>query len=393
MAITVKRYTSLMTSAPTLSGTEGALISLLDACLKDGFNTKSPTGATQTSGTATLSFGSAHGYNVGDVIALSGATGTGNDLLWNDEFRVLTAATNTLTFAISSSATSPAAGSLSSQIAPLGWTKPYSGTNKAAYLPAAAYVQCYLRVLDDSTTPTSASGRWAKARGYETMSDVDTGTGLFPTAAQSTNGLSICKSSTSDGTARAWWLVGDGGIFYLGTFWHASYTTLASGYAFGDVNSLRSGDAYSVLLSGNSASNDTLPTSPSDNNVFATMGAYNVTQAGRYLARSHTQIGSATAAGFMGDYGSSTYLGYQGFTYPHPPDNGLLFAPVAVVENSILRSRSLPGLYQPLHTAPLAHLDTVTDLPDFSGRTFQAFDLVVSTSRAQCLIDITGQWR
>ena len=392
MTIAVKRYTSTMTGAPTLNGTAGTLITLLDACLKDGFNTQAPSGATQTSGTATLSFSSAHGYNVDDVIALSGATGTGNDLLWNGEFRVLTAATNSLTFAISSNATTPATGTLSSMIAPLGWTKPYSGTNKAAYLPAAAYVQCYLRVQDDSSTPTSASGRWAKICGYETMSDVDTGTGPFPTVSQSTNGLSVAKSSTSDSTARAWWLVGDGGIFYFGTFWHASYSTIASGHCFGDINSLKSGDGYSSFICGGNV--DTLPSTVGQHHVFGALGPYNATQAGKYLARTYTQLGTAVACGMMGDNGVSTHMGYVGFTYPHPPDNGLLFAPVALVENSVMRSRALPGLYCPLHNHPLTYLATVTDVPDLPGRTLQAFDVTFQASyAAQGLFDITGPWR
>jgi hypothetical protein len=392
MTIAVKRYTSTMTGAPGLTGVAGTLVSLLDACLKDGFNTKTVSTASQTAGTATVETSTAHGYNVHDVIAISGA----NEAAWNHEFRVLTAATNSFTFAISSGVTSPATGTMSVKIAPLNWTKPFSGANKAAYLPAAPYCQNYLRVLDDSTTPTSASGRWAKARGYETMSDVDTGTGLFPTAAQSTNGLSWCKSSTSDGTDRHWWLVGDSGIFYLGTFWHASGLTAAAGYAFGDIASLRAGDAYSSLLCGTGEGTDTLPSSAGGINHFASLGAYSATQTGKFLARSYTQIGSAVAMGMMGDSGISTGIGHTaGLAYPHPPDNGLLFAPIGVVETSILRSRALPGIYQPLHITPLTHLDLVTSVPDFSGRTFQAFDLAIlnTNTRAQCLIDITGPWR
>ena len=389
MTIAVKRYTSTMTGAPTLSGTAGDLITLLDACLVSGFHTTAPSGATQTAGTATLSFSSAHGYAVNDVIVLSGA----NESIWNEEFRVLSAATNSLTFAINASAASPATGTLTCKAAPLGWTKPYSGTNKAAYLPASSYIQCYLRVQDDSSTPTSASGRWAKARGYETMSDVDTGTNSFPTAAQSTNGLSWPKSSTSDGTTRAWWLVGDGGIFYFGAFWHASYSTLAGPVCFGDINSLKSGDAYACLLTG--FATDTLPSGTNGSNAFTTLGAYNDTQAGKYLARTYTQLGTAVAAGMMGDNGISTNLAYNaGLTYPHPPDNGLLFAPVAVVEGSILRSRAMPGLYQPLHVNPLTHLDTVTSLPDLPGRTLQCMAMGYgSAAAAQALFDIIGPWR
>jgi len=386
MTIAVKRYTSLMTSAPSLTGQVGTLVALLDACLVNGFNTKSVTSAVQTAGVATVT-ATAHGYNVNDVVAISGA----NESAWNDEFRVLTAATNSFTFAIPSGTTSPATGTLSAKIAPLGWTKPFSGTNKAAYLPQISYCQQYLRVLDDSTVPTSASGRWAKVRGYETMSDVDTGTGLFPTTTQITNALSIIKSSTSDATARHWWLAGDGGIFYCGTFWSASYLTTAGGYLFGDIASLRAGDAYSTMLCAEVT--DTLPPYPGQYNLFTNLGAYNATQTGKYCARPHTQVGSALAAGMIGDNAISTYIGYSGLTYPHPLDNGLLFAPVGVVESNIVRSRALPGFYQPLHTAPLAYLDLVTGLPDFPGRTFQAFDLATSTTRGQCLIDLTGPWR
>jgi hypothetical protein len=393
MTIAVKRYYSGMNAgAPSLTGQAGSLITLLDACLKDGFQTKSvvdPSGAVQTAGTATVTTTTAHGYGVNDVVVLSGA----NESAWNNEFRVLTAATNSFTFAIGSGTTSPATGTISVKIAPLGWTKPFSGTNKAAYFPAAQYVQCYLRVQDDSSTPTSASGRWAKIRGYETMSDVDTGTGLFPTSAIATNALSLFKSSTSDSTARSWWMVGDGGIFYLGVMWHASYLTLTGCYAFGDIASLRAGDAYSSFIVAESAGTDTLSSNPGTSNVFAYLGALSSTQTGKYLARSYTQIGSAVAAGMMGDQGISSFLGYSGLTYPHPVDNGLLFAPVAVVENNVLRSRALPGLYQVLHTTPLDYLAVVTGLPDFPGRTFQAFDTCYTSNRAQVLIDITGPWR
>lgn len=391
MTLAVKRYTSTQTGAPTLNGTAGSLVALLDACLKDGFNSQSISSATQTGGTATVTTSGAHGYAVNDVIAISGA----NESAWNDEFRVLTVPDTThVTFAIASGTTSPATGTLSTKTTPLGWTKPFSGTNKAAYLPKAQYVQCYLRVLDDSTVPTSASGRWAKLRGYESMSDVDTGTGPFPDTTQAPNGLTGWKSATSDSTARPWWLVGDGGIFYLGMAANASNPSVFGGYAFGDINSLKSGDAYSSLLSAWAAGVDAAPSVFGAAMVFSTLGGYTSTQVGKYLARTYTQLGTAVACGFMGDNGVSSSMGTIGLTYPHPPDNGLMFAPVAVVEGSILRSRALPGLYQLLHNNPLLHLATVADVPDLPGRTLQCFGLSAgNTSPAQCLIDITGPWR
>src|SRR5574337_1555206 len=58
---------------------------------------------------------------------------------------------------------------------PAGWVKPYSGTNLAAYR-AATGNQFYFRVDDSGTVE-------ARISGYETMSDVNTGTGQFPTTA------------------------------------------------------------------------------------------------------------------------------------------------------------------------------------------------------------------
>jgi hypothetical protein len=128
--------------------------------------------------------------------------------------------------------------------------------------------------------------------------------------------------------------------------------------------------------------------------VFSTIAGYTATQVGKYLARSYTQLGTAIACGFIGDNAVSTIMGLAGPTYPHPPDNGLLFSPVGVVESSIIRSRALPGLYYPLHITPLSLLALVSDLPDLPGRTLQCFGLSSSAgSQAQCLIDIIGPWR
>ena len=384
MTIAVKRYTSTMTGAPSLAGQVGTLVALLDACLVNGFNTKSVSTAEQTAGVATVTTSTAHGYNVNDVVAISGA----NEAAWNDEFRVLTVPDTThFTAAIASGTASPATGTLSAKIAPLGWTKPFSGTDKAAYLPKAPYVQCYLRVQDDASTPTSANGRWATVRGYESMSDVDTGTGLFPTAAQSANGLQWMKAPTAGAAASDWWLVGDGGIVYFGSKSVSSFN-LYSGHLFGDINSLKSGDAYSSAIHG--FTTDTEPNWPADNQ-FAKVDNDST---GLYLARSYTQLGESIAGHRQGATLWSTYMGYGGLTYPNPVDNGLVFAPVAIGEGtSVMRSAALPGLYQPLHLTPLAYLEKVADVPSLPGRTLQAFDLSVVIYRAQCLFDITGPWR
>lgn len=387
MPVPVKRYFSTQAGAPALTGQIGSAVSFFNALLVDGFNPKVPTALAHVAGVATATC-AAHGYEPGDVVALSGA----NEVVWNDEFRVVTAATNSFTFAIASNAPSPATGTFAAKIAPLGWTRlPFSTAQKAAYQPALPYCQQILRVWDDNTVPTTANGRWAKLRGYETMTDIDTGTGLFPTTVQVPNGLSFNKSSTSDATARAWWFAGDAGLFYAGVAWLVTSPTFFAPTIYGDTGSLRVGDSFCSVLMGTEA--DTLPTSTGTSNNICTLAQYNAVQAGKYYARSYLQIGTSVAAGMIGDNGIATSIGQSGLIYPHPPNNGLLLATVGVVESNIVRCRALPGFFQPLHVTPLNYRDTRNDFIDLPGRTLIALDSAVGSSRAQFMFDITGPWR
>src|ERR1043166_1591690 len=84
------------------------------------------------------------------------------------------------------------------------WTTPFTGTNKKAYR-APSGNRLYLRVQDDA--PVTA--KEARITGYETMSDVDTGTNPFPTAAQNAASNSVAcmiarKSFSADSTNRAY---------------------------------------------------------------------------------------------------------------------------------------------------------------------------------------------
>jgi len=62
MTVPVKYFRSDDTGAPTLTGQAGSLISLLDACLINGYNTKTPSGIIRSGSTATVTFATAHGF-------------------------------------------------------------------------------------------------------------------------------------------------------------------------------------------------------------------------------------------------------------------------------------------------------------------------------------------
>jgi hypothetical protein len=391
----VRCFDSTMLGAPSLNGLVGSLIAVLDACLVSGFAPVTASSLVVASGIATLTVLTGHGFpmvgGAGPVLRITGATPSG----LNADWRVASVPHHTtLTFACPGVADGAASGTITVKRAPAGWTKPFEDLGRAAYLmnPVNGNPH-YLQVIDDATVTTTANGRWAKWTGYESMTDVNNGLGAFPTVAQSGTGLSVSKSDASNDLARPWALVADDRLFYLTTLWNqVSFPDRGSGYAFGKTGSLRVPDGYDTLISANNANMNTLPAYPVHFNEFVNVGAYNATQNGRYLARSHTQLGSSAGAGFIAAPGPCSYMGYGGFGYPYTLTNGMLISPVGLSANSLIRNSALPGLYYPQHNAPLAHNDTLELVAGLEGKTLRCLALAYSSHPAQCLIDITGPW-
>lgn len=201
---TVKHYRSDMPGAPVLNGQVGSKISQLDACLVTGYGLKSATSLVVAAGIATLTFtGGASAAWPDAVILVAGAS----NAALNGEQKVLTADATTVTFATAQAAGTDA-GTVTFKIAPAGWEKVYSKTNVAAYRslhPEAT--KMFLRV--DDTNP-----QFVRVVGYETMSDVDTGAGAFPTVVQQLGGGYWAKSDTTSAAAVAWILASDGRFFF-----------------------------------------------------------------------------------------------------------------------------------------------------------------------------------
>lgn len=123
-----------------------------------------------------------------------------------------------------------------------GWTKPFSGTNKAVYYSAAgSSTRFFYRVLDDGSGAVGA--RDAAIRGYETMSDVDTGTGPFPTVAMQAAGLSLGKSTALNSTAVQWFILASGQTFLMGVLvgrWQVAYV--------GEFDSFTPSDSHNACI-------------------------------------------------------------------------------------------------------------------------------------------------
>lgn len=240
----VKWARSTMPGAPALRGQVGSLIALLDAILVDGWGIQTASSVVIADGVATATFPSDHAAAVEAVVLVAGATPAG----LNGEQKVTAVAPNVIAWA-TEEVDGTATGTITVKMAPAGWTKVFTGTNLAVYKSAdpQAHGQ-FLRVNDTGTTA-------ARVVGYENMTAVSTGTGLFPTSAQVSGGFYWGKAYTAGSTDIPWSIVSDARAFYL----NAAAMTSTSGsnykgggaYFFGDlVPHSRAGDAFATLLTG-----------------------------------------------------------------------------------------------------------------------------------------------
>lgn len=286
MAVTV--YKSSDTSAPTLSGTAGSLIGVLDACLVNGYGSK-------------------------------------------------TAA---------------------------GWTKPFSGTNTAVYLPSAGH---YLDFNDNAAGTGGA--KEATVRGYETMTAVATGTGPFPTTSQvAAPGLFIHKSATADATARGWVVLADSTTFYLFIL-SGDTAGLYESFGFGRFYSFKTGDTYRTIILGGSSTGAAVSAGL---NLTATAqgSSSQATNNGVYYPRGQSGTGTSTQGGLFG-IGVSVYP--TPFTGPNLADGNIYLSRLFLGEGGF-GSRGLRGfirgVYQAITSVGLNDGDTFTGSGDFAGRTF-----------------------
>lgn len=319
-----------------------------------------------------------------------------------------------------------------------GWTKPFAAANKGAYKqnvtgsnnPTGMYVY-----VDDSG-PGAGVAREARVCGFETMTAITpTGTGQFPTAAQSLIGagyLVIRKSITADAVARPWTLVATGQTFYL--FVESGDQTIPLGtttFSFGDFRSYKNGDQYAVMIIGRAIENSGGPVGDPMHAMQlsngATMQVLNTTMYGHYIARHWTGVGGSIRFGkphphsyiitswtsaCVGQYtnetsvqaattnASNTAMGRftmtQAWPSPNGPDSAVMLAPVHMCHNNAMRGY-LYGLWQPMHDRPLGHGDTFSVAGgNLNGKSFMAQNIQAYIGQAgdagQCILETSNTW-
>lgn len=173
MAELVKFYENTMTGVPQLANVQGSMINLLDSILVNGFNEKVITSIIRDGQTALISFNSPHGYSGRQVILIAGSTNG-----WNGEYRIISLTPTTLTVECSEALPSDSTGTASCKAAPMGFEILFTGTNKRAYRSLnPESLGLILRVVDEPS-PTPIGAKYAKVGVTNSMSDIDTITGV-----------------------------------------------------------------------------------------------------------------------------------------------------------------------------------------------------------------------
>lgn len=391
----VKFFDNTMSGAPVLSGTAGALIALLDACLKDGFDTKTLTSLVALGGVMTATFTGTHSSYLDTVVIVAGVTGGPTGFAGaNGEQKVTGAPLSTTRTWSTALPDGTYTGTITIKMAPLGFTKPFAGTNLAAYRSGAVGASgMYLRVDDAGTTA-------ARVVGYETMTDVNTGTGPFPTAGQISGGGFWPKSNASSAGAVAWTLIGDGRFFYFisspGITGNAGWTQ-GDARCFGDAIALRpAGDPWGCVLSYASGANTAGPSifnSPSTAPCVTPRDYPGVGSALSTGAWPYTSVSGVSISGV------DSYLG----TFPSPVDGSLKLSKLFMKAASLVPRLEFPGGYYvpQANTRPTFANGTIAPGTDeLIGRNLRAQrtgpgygGAGTDSTEGVYFIDQTGPWR
>ena len=381
----VKHFYSAMAGSPGLSGAAGTLIAALDACLISGFGAKAVDSAVISGGVCRMSFAS--GVSAArreTVILVSGASPAG----LNGEQKVTAVATGWVEFktALSDGAVT---GSISFNLAPLGWEKVYTGTNKAVYRSLdPASTRPYIRVDD-----TNAA--WARVQMFESMTDVDTGVGVSPSLS---GGWYWHKLPGATSASTYWLLVGDSrGFFFLNSPYGGTPTTQVGGIStsryVGDLNSYRSGDAWCAVLTGATSTgyydpNGCLFTVPSEG--FSIMRASH--GLGGAISTTRQIFGSANSPS-----GADTVAG----SFPSRTDNGLRLSAILLTDGATVNGPrgEVPGAYHcpqsGVTSAFGVDIALIKGTAQFAGKTLlsMATGAPANTTGGIGFFDVTGPWR
>lgn len=388
----VKFINSSQPGAPVLNGTAGSLISVLDALLVTGWGLQTATSLVIAGGVATMTFSSPFPAVVDSVILVAGSS----IAALNGEQKVTAVGSGAVSFA-TAAADGSASGTITAKMAPAGWAKVFAGTNKAAYKSSDPTSNgMHLRIDDTDATV-------ARVVGYEQMSDIDTGMGLFPSAAQQSGGGYWLKSVEATSVPTGYFIAADSRslLSNICPFLYAGAEFVAGNtHGYGDlITSRASGDAFATILN---------YAIVNDGRYASNFGLDARSGASCAMPRDYTGLGGPVLRPrrpLSGSPDSTSGLDSTWGNFPSYIDGQMVLSKVAVVQASPGPVRGIiPGLFH----VPQAGLGNsfsrgarVTGSGALAGRTLLAVNNVdggASLSqgaggRGVSFIDITGPWR
>ena len=418
--LTVKYFNSGMTGAPQISNNWGDLVTMLDACLVNGFALKAIDTLTFADGIATATISSGHAYRPFQVVEIAGA----EQPEYNGSFRVLTTTTTAFTYAVTGAPVSPATTTtnLSAKVAPLGWEKPFAGTSKAAYHSKNPQSPQNILLIDNSLkTPNYTTGwaKWANVGIVEDLSDIDTIVGAqapYDPNNPTQNWKQVTASQwgwykwfharsnqyesngDSGGGGRNWVLIGDDRLFFLFCTNAAGYGWYGRNcYCFGDITSFKPGDNYATVLAAddNYSGMSNYWSYPGQFSGYGLVSSLDFT--GKVLLRNHTQLGNPVRFGLtsLNTNNGQQICGRGPTPFPNGADYSLWLLPTYVRQEDGHMRGILPGMLWMPQDRPYSDQTIVDNVVGQAGKRFLLVRTQYSseTEGAQIAFDITGPWR
>ena len=392
----VKFWSSLMdgVAKPTISGALGSYIALIDALIA-GFDSKSCT-INVAGGVATVAWSGLHSCMTDTVVLISGATGAWTDLNGEQKITAKTPGAASATFA-TALGNGAATGSITIAMAPLPyWTKVFAGTNLAAYRSLDPLSNGFFHRIDDTNY-------WIRCIGYETMTDVNTGLGLFPTTALLNGGTYSYKSNLIGAAVNPWVVFADSRSIHF--MLAANFQNGAGGFhgplhGFGDGVATRpGGDPWISYMSGTNASALSSGYGGLDSPIASGVV---------YVPRNYTGLGSSYAVNswpFSGSTNLASGADSIFGSFPSPLDGIMRLSPRVLAQSGFIRAW-VPGVYHAPHSLVADSFrfgDRVTGSGSLAGKRFFVINPpsttwggVTQISSASCgasFIDVVGPWR
>jgi hypothetical protein len=338
-----------MAGSPQYANADGAINAILEACLVNGFNTRTASSATAGAGVLTLNFASDPGFEPLQTVEVAVA----NVPLVNGVHRVLANANNQVTIAIAGlgdGAVGSSGAGITIKQASAGWGRPYSSTTTAVFRAPAGTSgnRHYLRCVH-------AQGQDMSAKAYEDMTDLSTGVGEYPNASLSSTSTAIYTASHNVRANAPWFCIATDKwlVFSLANNLVVSYPV--GTLIFGDLaGQVKAADAFASILTNTSSA---------------------------YMARNY--------AGAVGGISAYKVVNNSSAVWPSVIDDGLRFIPyVPVTEASGVLRGVMPNSYNIHPAPPPSHfLDVYENITGITGRVKPISDVMGNQLKIGIAID------